>query len=131
MKGSCLCGSIEYEISKFETEIVHCHCKTCRKAHSAAFNTTAGVKPESFKWVKGEENLSGFESSPGKVRYFCSKCGTHLIAKKQGAPFWVLRLGSLDDDPKQKPTTSIWMKHHEPWMDFSHDHKVFSEWTDK
>ncbi|MCK9396122.1 MAG: GFA family protein [Methylobacter sp.] len=31
---------------------------------------------EHFRWLKGEEKLSSFESSPGKQRYFCSMCGS-------------------------------------------------------
>lgn len=44
MKGSCLCGAIEYEVVSLATPIVHCHCRTCRKAHAAAFAPTAGVQ---------------------------------------------------------------------------------------
>lgn len=36
---------------------------------------------EHFRWLKGEEKLSSFESSPGKSRYFCSGCGSHLTAE--------------------------------------------------
>ena len=131
MNGSCLCGEIKYSIEKLSTEIAHCHCKTCRKAHSAAFNTTAGIKPEYFKWVKGEEKLAGYESSKAKVRYFCPNCGTHLIAKKKDAPFWVLRLGSLDDDPNVTPTNSIWCSQEETWMDYSTEVKKWDEWVEK
>lgn len=45
MKGSCLCGAIEYEVDQLDMPISHCHCRTCRKAHAAAFAPTAGVTP--------------------------------------------------------------------------------------
>ncbi|WP_333876044.1 GFA family protein [Methylobacter sp.] len=80
MKGSCLCKAIEYEIDSIDMPVVHCHCRTCQKAHAASFATTAGVMSEHFRWLKGEEKLSSFESSPGKLRYFCSLCGSHLVA---------------------------------------------------
>jgi len=35
MKGSCLCGAIEYEIDSIDMPIAHCHCRTCQKAHAA------------------------------------------------------------------------------------------------
>lgn len=41
MKGSCLCGTVQYEATRLAGPIVHCHCRTCRKAHSAAFTSTA------------------------------------------------------------------------------------------
>ncbi|HVK94148.1 MAG TPA: GFA family protein [Noviherbaspirillum sp.] len=74
MKGSCLCKAVEYEIDRLDKPIGHCHCRTCRKAHAAAFATTAGVLREHFRWIRGQEKLSSFESSPGKLRRFCSIC---------------------------------------------------------
>ena len=53
LKGSCLCGEISYEIDSVDMPIVHCHCKTCRKAHAAPFASTAGVKRENFRWLSG------------------------------------------------------------------------------
>ncbi|MBU3918276.1 GFA family protein, partial [bacterium] len=87
MKGSCLCRSIQYEIKKLNSPIEHCSCITCRKAHSAAFNTSANVKLEDFKWIKGENLLSEYESSPGKRRKFCSLCGSQILAKYDAKPY--------------------------------------------
>jgi ADP-ribosyl-[dinitrogen reductase] hydrolase len=42
MKGSCLCGAVEYEIDQLDMPISH--CKTCRKARAAAFVSTDGVR---------------------------------------------------------------------------------------
>lgn len=91
MKGSCLCGAIEYEIDSIDMPVAHCHCRTCQKAHAAAFASTAGVMREHFRWLKGEEKLSFFESSPGKLRYFCSGCGSHLVAERVSQPHVIVR----------------------------------------
>lgn len=45
------------------------------------------MRAENFTWISGEEKLSAYESSPGKKRYFCSNCGSQLLAIKEGAPF--------------------------------------------
>ena len=83
LKGSCLCGEISYEIDSVDMPIVHCHCQTCRKAHAASFAATAGVKRENFRWLSGINSISTFESSPGKSRHFCKRCGSHLVAESQ------------------------------------------------
>ena len=70
MNGSCLCGAVTYEIDAIDLPICHCHCNTCRKAHAAAFTSTAGVMREHFRWLSGQDELSSFESSPGKLRRF-------------------------------------------------------------
>lgn len=128
MKGSCLCGAIEYEVDQLDTAIQHCSCKTCRKAHAAAFNTGAGVLRSHFRWVKGESTLSSFESSPGKKRYFCSNCGSQLVAEKDGNPRLVLRVATLDEDPAVQPEFQIWKSHEVPWLRYGGDLPAYPEW---
>ena len=99
MKGSCLCKLIEYEIDQLDSPIQHCSCHTCRKAHSAAFNTAAAVLKKHFRWLKGQEHLKAYESSPGKERFFCSNCGSQLVAERSGNPKLVLRVATLDENP--------------------------------
>ena|ERR1700738_2977446 len=79
LRGSCLCKAVCYEVDQLDMPIGHCHCATCRKAHAAAFASTAGVMRDQFRWTAGEEKLSAYESSPGKLRRFCSVCGTQLM----------------------------------------------------
>lgn len=127
MKGSCLCGSIEYEIDSIDMPAAHCHCRTCQKAHAAPFATTAGVMREHFRWLKGEEKLSFFESSPGKLRYFCSVCGSHLVAERMNLPHVIVRAATLDEDPGITPQMHIWTSHDQPWLGYK-DIPCYPEW---
>src|SRR5713101_1092707 len=102
MKGSCHCGTVSYEISRLES-LGHCHCVTCRKTHSAAFATTGRVACENFRWLSGEDKLTAYESSPGKRRFFCSVCGCHIVASRDGSPNVLLRAATLDEDPGLRP----------------------------
>jgi len=115
--GGCLCGAVLYEINGVIGPIGHCHCKTCRRAHAAAFATTARVKRSDFKWTRGEANLNAFESSPGKKRFFCPTCGSHLIAAWDHEDDVILRVGSLYDDPGARPVVQIWTDEKAPWFD--------------
>jgi len=112
--GSCLCGRVSYEISGKVGDIVHCHCKTCRKAHGAAFSSVAAVNDSDFT-IAGSEHLNAFESSTGKWRYFCSKCGTQVYAKRDNTEHIILRLGSLDDDPQASEKNHIWVSEQADW----------------
>ncbi|WP_248747975.1 MULTISPECIES: GFA family protein [unclassified Pseudomonas] len=116
MKGSCACGAVEYEIDAIDMPIGHCHCHTCRKTHAAAFVSTAGVKREHFRWLKGQETLTAYESSPGKLRYFCSRCGSHLMAERPHLPVVIVRVATLDDDPGLLAEHHIWVSHDVPWL---------------
>jgi ADP-ribosyl-[dinitrogen reductase] hydrolase len=130
LKGSCLCGDIHYEVTQLDSPIVHCSCQSCIKAHAAAFNTGAGVNRNHFKWTKGQESLSSYESSPGKLRHFCGRCGSQLLAEKEGQKNFILRVATLDDDPGVKPEYQIWKSHERPWLE-NHDKIVsYKEWGD-
>jgi len=128
MRGSCLCGAIEYEVDQLDMPIGHCHCRTCQKAQAAPFATTAGVLREHFRWFKGEGRLQAFESSPGKLRHFCSVCGTHLIAERPAQPHVILRVVTLDEDPGARPAMHIWCSHDLPWLRDEEGAQRYPEW---
>jgi len=128
MKGSCLCGAVAYEVDQLDMPLAHCHCRTCRKAHAAAFASTAGVMREHFRWLHGEDKLASFESSPGKLRHFCSVCGSHLIAERPAQAHVILRVATLDEDPGSKPSMHIWRSHDVPWLQDGQDVQYYQEW---
>lgn len=121
MKGSCLCETVSYEVVRFAGPIVHCHCAKCRKAHAAAFATTARADRIDFRWLSGEQSLGAFESSPGKLRHFCKLCGSHLVAEWVAQPQVIVRVATLDTDPKARPTAHVWTSHAVPWLDAGAD----------
>lgn len=116
LRGGCLCGSIGYELDRLDGPIVHCHCRTCRKAHASPFGASARVARGNFAWTRGQEKLTAHESTPGKKRWFCSVCGTHLIAEWMAEPELILRAATLDDDPGTRPVLHMWVSHDVPWL---------------
>ena len=118
--GSCLCGSLTYQVTSKISDVVHCHCVTCRKAHGAAFSSVAFVAAEGFRLL-GAENLNSYESSSGKHRFFCKNCGTQVYAKRENADYVVLRLGSLDTALPNKEIAHTWMSERADWFDLDAD----------
>ncbi|MBA2672234.1 GFA family protein [Ramlibacter sp.] len=116
MRGSCLCATVQYEVLKFSAPIDHCSCRMCRKAHAAAFNTAAGVLRQDFRWTAGAQAVKAYESSPGKLRHFCSNCGSQLLSERTGQPMMFLRVATLDEDPGLRPEFRIWKSHEVPWL---------------
>jgi hypothetical protein len=117
LTGSCLCGSVAYEVDAPSGPIVHCHCVTCRKAHGAAFSSVMPVPRDRFRWTKGKDRLSSYESSPGKFRRFCSGCGSQIFAERIGEPTVILRLGCLDTPITERPRAHIWRSDAALWFD--------------
>lgn len=127
IKGSCLCQKISYQITGKVGDIVHCHCITCRKAHASAFSSVASVNDIDFH-LAGGEFLNRFASSPGKWRYFCRHCGSQMYAKRDETSHIILRLGTLDDDPKSPELEHIWTEQKASWFQLTStlaQHKQF------
>lgn len=121
LTGSCLCGAVAYQVGAPLERIVHCHCQTCRKTHGAAFSSVTAVPRDKFRWSRGHELLGAFQSSPGKFRRFCTRCGSHVMAERTDQPTVLLRLGCLDTkgtaDGTKLPQVHIWRSDGAPWYD--------------
>jgi hypothetical protein len=116
LNGGCLCGGVRYRIDGKLGPIVQCHCSMCRKAGGSAFAANASVRAEAFSVVAGAELVTEYESSPGKFRAFCSRCGSPLYARWTAFPgVRRVRLGTLDDDPGSRPIASAHVASRAPW----------------
>lgn len=106
--GSCLCGGVQYEYTgKFGT-ITACHCSDCRKAQGSASVIAAPADAGALRWTRGHELIAEYESSPGKKRAFCGRCGTPLYSRKDDMPEVLrLRMGSIDTPADMQPVAHI------------------------
>jgi hypothetical protein len=59
--GSCLCGSVRYEIDGKIGPALNCHCSMCRKATGAAFRSRLAVPRKNFRWLRGEDLLTHYD----------------------------------------------------------------------
>jgi hypothetical protein len=129
MNGSCLCGAVEYQVDALAGPIVHCHCHVCQKAHAAAFSSTARANRADFRWLRGQSSVAAYESSPGKRRHFCKRCGSQLIAEWVDEPQVIIRVATLDDDPGSRPDAHIWVSSQLPWLADSPETRSFPEFA--
>ena len=80
----CHCGAVEL-IATFPSRFCsHCYCWSCRTTHAAGVVTWIGFKRSQVRFVKGEELVRDYVSSPGTRRKFCTRCGSRSSA---WAPF--------------------------------------------
>ena len=83
-----------------------------------AFRPHGGRLPGALPLGQREEKLSSYESSPGKLRRFCSVCGSHLVADRKGQLHVVLRVATLDEAPDARPRAHIWVSHDILWLEY-------------
>ena len=129
-KGSCLCGSVKYEISGELGDFGYCHCKSCQKASGTAHAANSPVERQAFCLVTGAEVLREFESSPGKLRAFCSRCGSpiyaYLVSNKDVLR---IRLGTLDTPFDKTPRAHTFVSESAQWAFIVDEIPQFPTWA--
>ena len=115
-EGSCLCGSVSYQIDGEFGDFDYCHCRSCRKASGTAHAANASVDRSKFRLNDPDENLKEYESSPGKLRSFCSRCGSPLFASHTEWPHILrIRLGTLDTHFEGLPNAHFFVSEKASW----------------
>jgi len=110
---------------------MYCHCHSCRRIHGTVHGSSALVAREGFQVVAGADSVSEYESSPGKKRCFCCRCGSHVYAVVDGHPDVFLRLGTLDGDPGVRAEAHIWVNDKAPWYEINDELPRFPEGPDR
>ena len=100
----------------------HCHCSRCRK-HSGAFGGTQGrVRRTGFRLLAGEHLISVYRPDDGRVKAFCSVCGSSLFGGERPEGDEVaIRFGSLDGDPGIRPGFHVFVASRAPWDELPDD----------
>jgi len=62
VKGSCLCGSVKYQVTGETKRFYHCHCLRCRKATGTGHASNLLMTPQtSITWLQGEDMLKRYK----------------------------------------------------------------------
>jgi len=116
LTGKCLCESIEYSYEGRMGDIINCHCSKCRRWHGSAFRTRATIEKRGFKWIKGENLLSYYDSSRNITKTFCKNCGSNLISiYKDNDNILGLPLGGVEGEFEDRPKYHIFTDSKAKW----------------
>ena len=129
-RGSCLCGSVQYEIIGDPQRFNHCHCSRCRKASGTGHASNLLVKPGSIKWIKGEELIKAYKIPEAKrfTSRFCMNCGSQVPRYVKETDLIVIPAGSLDSDSVIQPQARIFWDSRASWSCHGDDIPVYSEY---
>ena len=119
-QGGCLCGRVRYVVTAAPSGTNYCHCSQCRKASGSAFAVNAGIARDAFRLTAGKGDLSYFESSPGKRRFFCGTCGSPIFSQAGPGTVYV-RVGTLDDADAVTPDVHIHVASKVTWFEIADD----------
>jgi hypothetical protein len=122
-EGQCLCGAVRYEVDGDLGETRLCYCVECRRASGSAFTANVRVPASNYRLLSGREHIREYESSPGRFRAFCSRCGSPVHARGATDPDWIrIRLGGLDADAPARVAAHVWVSEKPRWYVISDDH---------
>lgn len=120
--GSCLCGGIAFRVDAELEPIQLCHCAQCQKAQGGAFAAVVPVDAAHFRIDRGEALLAAYESSPGKERLFCRRCGSPVMSRRVALPGVVrIRVGLFDPPLPVRPASHAWVSEACAWWPIDDD----------
>ena len=130
LSGSCLCGSIAYEIDGELLQFNHCHCQRCRKATGTGHATNIILKPGTVKWLAGEDLLNRYMVPEAKrfAAVFCRECGSPMPRVAPDNSIAVVPAGTLDNDPGIRPERRIFQDSRTDWSCPADDLPAFEQY---
>ena len=118
INGSCLCGTVRFELKPPSAVFRYCHCSRCRKATGTAHAANLFVSKAQFRWLTSESQLKKFDL-PGAKRFavaFCTECGTRMPHQVTGTENMLIPAGVLDGQPDRQPDGSIFWGSRAGWF---------------
>lgn len=126
--GGCLCGGIRFSVNGELQPLQLCHCSQCRKAQGTAFASALPVKADAFTLDSGSELMRTFESSPGKERVFCGRCGSPIYSRRTSRPGMLrIRAGIIDQPLPVRPAFHQYVADKANWWSIDGDLPQFPE----
>lgn len=126
MRGHCLCGQVEFEISGSGFKLYQCHCSLCRKQSGSASNAATIVPAGRFRWLRGKEQIASWVKDSGFRSDFCKICGSPIPNPLKNKPYYWIPVGLLEDNGNLEVVAHLYTNSKAPW-DTSVTHGVFYE----
>ena len=127
VRGSCLCGKVEYEIDGQPSKVWLCHCSKCRRSTGSAFHSSAICRVDQFNWLRGEQEISEYRDTPGYVVRFCRNCGSPVPSYLSDYNAVFLHVGALGPGLKTDLSHHIFVDSKAPWLDLHDDLPKYRE----
>ncbi len=114
--GSCLCGSIVYEVEGEFEDFYLCHCSRCRKDTGSAHASNLFSSSAVLTWVSGGELVKTYRvEGTHHSKSFCPHCGSALPTLQMEGALLVVPAGSLDSHLNLAPEGHIFMNSRASW----------------
>ena len=124
MKGKCLCGKVEFEVTGKLSNIYQCHCTLCQKATGTSSCSSLITDINNVKWLNGQEQIKSFTKENGFRTDFCSVCGSPVPNKMNIGEYMWIPAGILEGDIESKIASHIFTESKASWDTESNNCKL-------
>ena len=115
LQGSCLCGSVRFEVDGPFPKLYQCHCSLCRKQGGSVSNTGLIVAAGKFRWLEGESQIGKWQRSTGFRSWFCQRCGSTVPNPLRDTGYVWVPAGALDRDGLLKIGAQVYLGSKTSW----------------
>ncbi len=127
IRGRCLCGTVQFQLTPPTDFVAHCHCQSCRLAHGAPLVTWTSVPLDRFELMCPEDEILWYRSSEWIEWGSCRHCGSSMLyrANREGHPEsprldrMYVTAASLIDPLDREPDAHVSYEERVPWHRFS------------
>lgn len=128
MRGSCLCGAVEFAIDTQPTRIVQCHCSRCRKSRGTAHGVNTFVDQDRLRFLRGEERVREYKIAKSMfATSFCDCCGSLMPNLFAPMRKYMVPVGALDAPFKIENGVNIFVDSKAPWFEITDSYEQFAE----
>lgn len=132
LNGSCLCGAVKYEIDNDFSQLYLCYCTQCRKISGSNHASNLFAKPDSFRWIQGEEKVKRFDFAGREfTNAFCIECGSGVPYLNQSRNAVIVRAGALESEPCFTTISKIFHNEAPKWNSQAVGAKIFGSFPIK
>ena len=83
LRGACLCGAVQVNVTASPLLTLACHCRDCQKLCASAYSLTTMFPSDGFSYTG--ELIKGGLGSSGRTHYFCKSCLNFVFSQIGGA----------------------------------------------
>lgn len=115
--GSCLCGTVSFEVKGNFDSFYLCYCRHCQKDTGSAHSANLFSESAILVWRTGEGSINSFTLAGTRHnKSFCRSCGSALPSI-QSSGLLVVPAGCLDTELSMLPTALIFTSSKATWND--------------
>ena len=116
LRGSCLCGGVEFELAEAPETLRYCHCESCKKLSGSIGTVNGRVPSSAIRILAGKELLQTFQPAEGSAKTFCRTCGSNLFGGGwPDSETTSVRASALDDPFDARPSTHLFVRSVAAW----------------